>query len=83
MSTYVDPHEKDGQYQGWTNYETWSVALWMMNTEAIYRHIWSHRPVTPQLAEVLIREIYPANTPDDADVNLTDWTEIAEAINED
>ena len=26
------------EYQGWTNYETWCVQLWLNNEEAPYRH---------------------------------------------
>jgi hypothetical protein len=26
----------DRGYQGWTNYETWLVALWLQNDEALY-----------------------------------------------
>ena len=36
----------DQQYQGWTNYETWAVQLWLNNEEPSYRH-W-----TDQAAEV-------------------------------
>lgn len=28
----------DDTYQGWTNYETWAVALWLDNEEPSYRH---------------------------------------------
>src|SRR5258708_36329 len=28
---------KDHRYNGWTNYETWNVALWIDNEESSYR----------------------------------------------
>ena len=28
----------DSTYNGYTNYETWNVSLWMANDEMIYRH---------------------------------------------
>lgn len=28
----------DSTYEGWSNYETWAVKLWMDNEEPSYRH---------------------------------------------
>ena len=28
----------DAKYNGWTNYETWNVALWIDNEEGSYNH---------------------------------------------
>lgn len=30
------------KYNGWTNYETWAVALWLFNDEGAYRY-WYER----------------------------------------
>lgn len=27
----------DKEYNGWANYETWNVSLWLKNTESFYR----------------------------------------------
>ena len=29
--------DTDGKYNGWTNYETWAVKLWLDNDEGTYR----------------------------------------------
>lgn len=34
--------EKDQTYNGWTNYETWNVKLWIDNEEGDYR-FWKER----------------------------------------
>jgi hypothetical protein len=30
-------------YNGWANWETWNVALWLQNDEFIYRHAKANR----------------------------------------
>lgn len=34
--------QKKADYQGWSNYETWAVALWFYNDEGL-RDMWSER----------------------------------------
>lgn len=34
--------DKDTRYNGWTNYETWAVALWLDNEQGSYNH-WRER----------------------------------------
>jgi len=46
---------KDTTYNGWPNYETWAVKLWMDNEEASYLHwqavareTWAETPEEPE-----------------------------------
>ncbi len=31
-------HREDQRYNGWTNYETWAVNLWLTNEEPTYKY---------------------------------------------
>ena len=53
-------------YQGWTNYETWNVALWVNNDEAMYREMkrQGRYKYTAAQAERLCRSFFPNGTKD-------------------
>jgi hypothetical protein len=36
MTTTFQANLTDTEYNGWTNYETWNVALWINNDEGLY-----------------------------------------------
>lgn len=78
-------------YNGWANYETWNVALWLGNDEGTYRSaIAAARQVgvalTPEQAGNIVRELMPNGTPDfNGKVDrykVVDWRAIADDINE-
>lgn len=81
-------------YQGWKNWETWNLALWAGNEEAVYRQVRSLRPFTPIKARELMKRIYPHGTPDMRSIDshprgfvdymaTIDWQGIADDWNED
>jgi hypothetical protein len=79
---------KNKRYNGWANYETWNVPLWIGNEEPLYRAMLDRRPFTATEAEAFAREIFPDGTPDFDDrggakaYELVNWGEVAEAWNE-
>jgi hypothetical protein len=94
-----DECKEDKKYQGWTNYETWAVALWLNNEEGSYRY-WreqarewcDYEDTTIHLVEQLKEELNEAapelGTTLYADLmnsalERVDWYEIAESFLED
>jgi hypothetical protein len=53
----------DSEYNGWTNYETWNVALWIQNDPGLY-DLARQFSDYDQLASVLYEEFGQKETPD-------------------
>lgn len=83
-------------YQGWKNYETWNVALWINNDQSLYNAMRDKRPFTAVKAEAFCMSVFPNGTPDlgtDDEgepvspavarerMALVDWQEIANDFN--
>lgn len=77
-------------YNGWVNWHTWNVALWLDNDYGLYM---SYREtvkalgnkVTPQEAEDIVWDLMPDGTPDFSrgakEYKDVDWQEIADHMN--
>jgi len=80
-------------YNGWTNWATWNVALWVDNKEEYYfARVETAEMVkkwTAEAVEDFVRTIFPEGTPDMADgvmmvdgLDAVNYEEITEHWNE-
>lgn len=76
------------EYNGWANYETWNVDLWISNDEGSYKSARRQQPFDASSAEEFVKELYPEGTPDFEDMGKAkcydevNWEEVAESFNE-
>ena len=85
----------DNDYNGWANYETWNVTLWIDNDEGMYGFVRdgleelldSHDNDWQSISEVEIRELvrdaFGSNkTPDGVSLMdpVLDWSEISDML---
>lgn len=81
-------------YQGWKNWETWNVALWLGNEESFYRAAQGfkkrHGRFTGPKAKDFVLGLMPEGTPDMSDLSpakvhdaygKVSWTEISKDLN--
>ena len=76
----------DTTYNGWTNYETWNIPLWVDNDYGTYQarisYLPAHREWSAQDVYEFVHAVFPDGTPDlEGDRNWSakvNWPEIAE-----
>lgn len=71
-------------YNGWANWETWNVNLWMMDEGHYPDVVFDGLPFTQESARQLVREAFPNGTPDmnsAQEYAEVDWEHIADAWN--
>lgn len=81
----------DNTYNGWTNWETWQINLWLDNEEPLYREkqrllrrlrTWDERTLSDEVI-AFCREQFPNGTPDmddPSDMDKVNWDEIVESF---
>lgn len=77
----VERAENDDDYNGWTNWDTWTVNLEMTNEAGLYER-YAEMGRAPDV-EAALRDIQTAGyVRADVDWDLVDWEELAEAARE-
>lgn len=85
----------DNDYNGWANYETWNISLWINNDEGIYNHArdlmdsWCDdsygcmETFDSRAAREVCGELFPSGkTPDDVQMSDSsiDWSAISDML---
>jgi hypothetical protein len=70
-------------YNGWTNWATWNVYVWLTNDEAVYRaaHEAAHEDNVPKLTALALHWTR-AVSGDGVNLREVDWPEIVAGLKE-
>ena len=82
MSVASDP--ATARYNGWCNWETWNVNLWVMSEDELYEALIRNVPFTLEAVEAFVLEAFPNGTPDmhnAMSIEMVDFQELADTWN--
>ena len=84
MTSTYQTNLTDKTYNGWTNYETWNVALWLQNDPGFYDMARMYRHHGYKSLSHMLMELIPT-TPDgvkwyDENLNICELNEMMEEL---
>jgi hypothetical protein len=76
-------------YNGWKNWQTWNVNLWLSNDESMYRACKAEKRArfSAKTAKAYVLELMPNGPPDMKDKGAegykgVDWKAVAQSMND-
>lgn len=85
MDSGTNNGDREAGYNGWRNYSTWNITLWLGNDETLYRSLRAKvrclggDDLTETDAEDIVTDIIGDATPDGVDTAdpAIDWEQVA------
>lgn len=74
-----------GDYNGWTNWDTWAANLWLTNDEGTYHHAQEivNADMTYEARVLSMAYLLDGlGNPDEVDYHEVDWSSIIQALRE-
>lgn len=80
----MDNTQANTEYNGWTNWDTWNLNLWLNNEEWIYKHFRWIRSLDDfeEQARGIVEQLNNMEYPEGIDANKVNYEEIFEGFQE-